>query len=238
VRTRWKQLNWTLAGILALALLAGVTPAQSGNLEHGGGKDPDQLCQSLKLLAVIDYCGCLVRAADDHGKQSRCDDRFPAAFGKADALSPGREPLANITDTTVMWMQAWGASGWKSHDYSHEGVGGFAQTVTSISDLQNRQGALILYYYLGNDDQPSGNPGRVNTGRISLTFTSGQRGPGANDNDICASGGGGGGGGWGGGGGSDSIASTQSDGDAPTSLPSNPNGGTGFFQLAFNLDPK
>jgi hypothetical protein len=97
----WKQLEWTLAGSLGLALLAGTAPARGGDFKHGDGKDPDQYCRSLKLQAVSVYYGCLVRAADDHGKQSRCDDRFTAAFERADALSPGCEPLGNLRRTQL-----------------------------------------------------------------------------------------------------------------------------------------
>lgn len=107
----------------------------------------------------------------------------------------------------------------------------------------------------GNGTMPPGHPGWSNT-TTSLTFTAGQGGNGSNDNTDCTSGGGGGGGGWGGGGGgahagdtskaeggggggSLGVASTQSDTNAATSatVPSNPNGSSGFVQLVFDLTP-
>jgi hypothetical protein len=442
------KLKWTLAGALGLALVAVTASAEARDFGHGYGKDPDQICQSSKLRAVSVYYGCLVKAAADDGKQSRCDDRFARRFERADRISPGCGPLDNlartqagvryqaqaalvgdidpppcakmitgtdtvtcqlaapgqltavydvnlndlltqvqeanssVSDTTVVWLQAWGGDGGAGHDYNNSGKGGFAQTITTLSDLQDQLGVVELFYFLGNHgthtglsggqggaativttqdlsqtpteapdqsailmiagggggsggdgeglkgclgeephfggnggvaiatttatalgqgadasvggkgggqdvggigqdtssdaehgnggvggrggedgsgyhDQVSGNPGWVNTSTISppLTFTAGQGGVGGSDNNICTSGGGAGGGGYGGGGGgshgnedtkagagggggSVAIASTQSDGDAPTSMPTNPNGATGFIQLVFNLSPK
>jgi hypothetical protein len=460
--------------VLGIALGCAVQVELASALDLGSGPaSPDgsgaeKICRSLKLRAVSEYYGCLLKAGDDEGRQSRCGGRFTQEFDRADRLSPGCGPLtslgpterlaeeqaaemlvsgplgnlgqtqqlvqdqasamlgsstsgpcstvlvntsqktitcqlttpgeassvsvvalsqvlsqlasydvngSSVTENTVLWLQAWGGSGGNSHDYSHGGPGGFAQTITSIADLAN-MGIVNLYFYLGNagsytglsggqggaasivtsqnltltpstepyssmiillagggggsggdgeglkgclgeaphfggtggvaisslnqgavgagsdaseggkggnqgvggagqggadsgkdgiggsggedgegyGDQVPGNPGWTNTGTVSLTFTSGQGGNGQSDDAVCTSGGGAGGGGWGGGGGggrgnettkagagggggSTSIASTQSDGDAPTSMPTNPNGSSGFVQLVFNLDP-
>lgn len=434
------KLGWTLVGIL-LALPIGLASAEDA--DHG--KDHDKICRFLKLLAVSEYYGCLLRVDDDEAKQPRCDDRFERQFERADRISPRCEPLddldrtqtsvrsqahnvlagdvsqppcasitgsgnrvtcwlnqpgentavssvnlqdllaqlqsdsecapcAQITAQTVLWLQAWGADG----GTGKAGIGGYAQTVTSIQSLEDDFGALDLYYYLaqagthsgasggqggaativtaqdlttnptaepdqsmiiliaggggggggddtacivgtdspdtggeggiaisttgpdgegigqgtngggggkgggqgvgglgqgggsedgmagiggrggaggeGAGDKVSGNPGWVNTGSITLTLTDGQGGVGGGDSSSCTAGGGAGGGGWGGGGGgshgntdshpgagggggSFSIPSTSSDGEAPTTRPSNPGSSAGFVQLVFNLDP-
>lgn len=216
--------TWMPLGALGLALLAGTASAQPGGHQRGSDQIQEQICRSLKLRAVVNYFGCLVKSAEREGNGSVCDDLFTRQFEAADRLSPGCEPLdnlsrtqhgvqnmvqetligaiaqppcgkvlssgttvtcelaapgqltaissvnlndvltqvqetnSNITSNTVMWMQAWGGGGGQSKDYNHAGAGGFAQTVTSIEDLEN-QGVDVLYYYLGNGGSYSGASG-------------------------------------------------------------------------------
>lgn len=55
---------------------------------------------------------------------------------------------ASVTAETPLWLQAWGSSGGNRGRGSSVAVGGFAQTVTTISDLQ-AVGTVALYFYLG-----------------------------------------------------------------------------------------
>jgi hypothetical protein len=55
---------------------------------------------------------------------------------------------ASVTAETPLWLQAWGASGGNRGWGASVAVGGFAQTVTTISDLQ-AVGTIALYFYLG-----------------------------------------------------------------------------------------
>lgn len=265
------KLTWTLVGIL-LTLPIGLASAQAADYgrdhtygrDHKNGKDLDETCRLLKLQAVSDYYGCLLRADDHESKQSGCDDRFERRFERADRISPRCEPLDNlhrtrvsvqsqaqdvlvgdvsqppcasvfangdqvtcwlnkpgentavstvnlpalltqlqttpecapcaqITTETVLWLQAWGAGGGTSSG----GSGGFAQTVTSIADLEST-GTLNLHYYLaqgGTHHSASGGQGGAATIVTAQDLTTNPSDEPEQSMIILIAGGGGGGGG-------------------------------------------
>jgi hypothetical protein len=106
-------------------------------------------------------------------------------------------PCASITANTVLWLQAWGAENWGLNMRAH---GGFAQTVTSISDLMGR-GIQNLHFYLGAQGRaPGGSESGGETGGAAtivtgqdLTLTPAQE-PDFNQVLLIAGGAGGGGG--------------------------------------------
>lgn len=98
-------------------------------------------------------------------------------------------PCQNITSQTPMWMQAWGGKGGKSG-----GNSGFAQTVTTLADLQN-QGIVTLFFYLGRNGYSSGTTGGSGGAATLVTQEDLQENPATAPVDALLIAGGGGGGG-------------------------------------------
>jgi len=69
---------------------------------------------------------------------------------------------ADVTDETVVWLEAWGANGapGNTSNGGPGGNGGYAQMTTTVNDLLLFFGASEIYYYLGvNGAGPSANAG-------------------------------------------------------------------------------
>lgn len=66
-----------------------------------------------------------------------------------------------VTDDTIMWIQAWGGNGHAGNGElgAGPGIGGFAQTVTSLSDYEQTLGTSELHYYNGNSGDVDGGGG-------------------------------------------------------------------------------
>jgi hypothetical protein len=64
-----------------------------------------------------------------------------------------------VTGGTPIWIQAWGGKGGTGAGYNVNasgGLGGYAQTVTTLDDLQSELGVSTLYYYVGNNGNSHG----------------------------------------------------------------------------------
>jgi hypothetical protein len=67
--------------------------------------------------------------------------------------------LSGVTGETPIWIQAWGGKGGQGAGYNVNasgGLGGYAQTVTTLDELESSYGTSTLYYYVGDDGNSHG----------------------------------------------------------------------------------
>ena len=71
-----------------------------------------------------------------------------------------------VTADTVVWIQVWGAEGDNGYKGGASGQAGYAQMITSISDLESAGYGSVLYFYLGQHgthNKESGGQGGAST---------------------------------------------------------------------------
>jgi len=117
-----------------------------------------------------------------------------------DVMKKAQVVESSISDTTTMWLQAYGGSGGDGTDNTFggdggkAGAGGFAQTITTVSGYDSSFGTTTIFYYMGkagtHDD--SGGSGGASTIVTSIEPQSGN--PITLDALVLIAGGGGGGG--------------------------------------------
>jgi len=64
----------------------------------------------------------------------------------------------DVTEDTVMWIQAWGGNGGNSDKACDGGSGGYAQTTTSVGDIKamSSDGSTQLFYFLAGGGSGGG----------------------------------------------------------------------------------
>lgn len=112
-----------------------------------------------------------------------------------------RAALVNltITDHTTMWIRACGGNGGSGDDSGvtkggKSGQGGFAQTITTVSEYQSTFGTSDMYYYLGEVGKHGSGGGSGGASTIVSDKVPEQSDPWILDNLVVLAGGGGGGG--------------------------------------------
>jgi hypothetical protein len=126
---------------------------------------------------------------------------------------------ASVTADTPLWLQAWGAPG-GSRFQGLGGAPGFAQTVTTINELE-MQGIVDLYYYFGQTggyNQTSGASGGTATLVTTVDLQRNPATPPTSSGMLLIAGGGGGSGGC--------------DGGCILSCPTPGNGGAGGVAIS------
>ena len=85
--------------VAAVAVLLALQGAMAAAASTASASDRNQTCEARKLYAVSDYYACLLNAGDHARRQSRCDEQFERAFGRADQLARGCPPLDDLDRT-------------------------------------------------------------------------------------------------------------------------------------------
>lgn len=62
-----------------------------------------------------------------------------------------------VSDSTIMWIEAWGGNGGDNDGGSDGGAGGYAVTTTTVSDLSMKNsGSTVFHYFAGAQGQQGG----------------------------------------------------------------------------------
>ncbi len=102
-----------------------------------------------------------------------------------------------VTDDTVVWIEAWGANGGRGNtdNGGNGGAGGYAQTTTTVNRLREFFGTSEIYYYLGREGWgPSADAGGDGGTGTIVTANDLTREEASFGNTVILAGGGGGGG--------------------------------------------
>jgi hypothetical protein len=150
------------------------------------------------LASVAAGSGCPSTPAFDQDTSTyTCTPTSGSAVDLAAIVMQIADP--DVTNATVVWIEAWGADGGPGNTSNGGGggAGGYAQITTTVDDLLSFFGASEIYYYLGvNGAGPSANAGGDGgTGTIVTVDDLTREGASFGTTVIVAGGGGGGGGG-------------------------------------------
>jgi len=155
--------------------------------------------------------------------------------------------MFQVDGNTVVWIQVWGAEAGKGAGNSlnqggNAGEGGYAQTITTLGELQSNMATDVLYFYLGQYGTHNSNSGGQGGAATIVTTQDLTQDPTADPDAskiVLIAGGGGGGGGMetdgcyspppahDGGSGGIAFATTAAPGSGPGADGGGSNGGTG-----------
>lgn len=143
--------------------------------DDAGQSDTAETTFTMKSAVVysVDDCDATCSLASGGSGQVVCS--LPASCNQAilwtNIITQANPLNSSIDENTTLWIQAIGAAGGNGTDAvfgggsGAGGKGGFAQTVTTSTELANKFGTGIYYYYLGqagsHDD--SGGSGGAST---------------------------------------------------------------------------
>ena len=103
-----------------------------------------------------------------------------------------------VTGDTVVWIQVWGARGGEGYKGGATGQAGYAQMITSVSDLESADYGSVLYFYLGEHGTQNTDSGGQGGAATILTNENLSANPSTNPDSsqiLMIAGGSGGGGG-------------------------------------------
>ncbi|MGD9867678.1 MAG: hypothetical protein AB7U38_06750 [Hyphomicrobiales bacterium] len=127
--------------------------------------DPEAALEIIKAQAVAatgtctnisEPCESLTARTEGSQTSVACIVKSTACgLALADVIGQAQAQFPNfvIGDSSILWIQAWaawGAGGNGSENSSAFGVGGYAQTITTVADFKSAHNkSTQLYYYLG-----------------------------------------------------------------------------------------
>ena len=127
--------------------------------DDAGQSDTAETTFTMKSAVVysVDDCDATCSLASGGSGQVVCS--LPASCNQAilwtNIITQANPLNSSIDENTTLWIQAIGAAGGNGTDAvfgggsGAGGKGGFAQTVTTSTELANKFGTGIYYYYLG-----------------------------------------------------------------------------------------
>ncbi|MEA3410520.1 MAG: hypothetical protein U9R74_03160 [Pseudomonadota bacterium] len=185
------------AGFLFLGLLAGCVEGEDGAADGDtglgtGAPETTGVCTNLSQP-------CEAVRSNTAGTVIGC--RLSTTTCGVDLTEVISQVQFDVTEDSVMWIQAWGASGGSSDKGCDGGEGGYAQTTTSVSDIRSMSsdGSTQMFYFLagegsGGDDHCGSAGGSATI--VTLADLTGRRSQGpslASPPTLLVAGGGGGG---------------------------------------------
>jgi hypothetical protein len=172
----WHQVRWIMTSRLALnlfvvmtVLLLGGCPGDNSSNNNAGGdsgvdSDPPlatssctnntQPCASVSQSGLI--ASCLLQTTN-------------CGVDLDDVVS---QVGNQVTQDTVMWIQAWGGKGGNTDKGTSGGAGGYAQTTTTVNDIKSMfDGSAQLYYFLAGAGADGGDHcGSAGGSATNVTF--------------------------------------------------------------------
>ena len=140
----------SLSFVFALALISFL--AIGGCSENNGGNGVDTPGTGASCTGVSSPCSSAFQNQEGTISEctslisSQCAVDLKAVLGQ---LAPFSQK--QLTNDTVMWIEAWGGAGGSSDAGTNGGREGYAVTTTTINDvMSNNNGSSVLYYFLGS----------------------------------------------------------------------------------------